>query len=533
MTNEYTFRSIQEFRQCTEAGGYAYFDTLTYNDFCLPIKYGIPYFRRSDVTNCLKKLRQHLTKLGYDIKDKLTYFVSSEYGGKTHRPHYHIIFYNSCQELEVFTLRKYLEQSWTQVLLDDEGNKYFGSKNSMPKVPESIVNYFLSLNHRSNLNPWLYDLKHFAPPLGTPVTVPLGFLDDQDKIYRRIVNDTEGVIQYVAKYCFKDDGFRNFIKEKQDQCRKDYEFFLSGHCGGDRPLDPEEQQFWLEAVERWNWFIEQGHQIDPFHQSSLHFGEYFLESLSYEDEKTILNDGLLTFKNGKRALPQRIQLPKYYERKLYYKLVRDEQEYQDYQVWKSTPKDVREPVPPKVHYNWILNERGILRALDLLDKSVREIETRLTNVLNNAPLYDEKEGIDIKNIILHLLDGRTLRELAEYLFVFKNRLTQSALSTKTVKEFYEDSLRCNNVFVNPLRGNYDVGLKVLYDRGSIFINQDYFDGRFRHFDDIFDYFCKLTANHNKQRQALADERQRLWLIRKSRCNLYNKLFKNDSFRKTP
>ncbi|WGL31432.1 replication initiator protein [Dipodfec virus UOA04_Rod_1040] len=74
----------------------AYFFTLTYNDDHLPLKVTddgviLPVVRKRDIQLFLKRLRKSLDY-------KIRYFVVSEYGPKTFRPHYHGIIYNIHRE---------------------------------------------------------------------------------------------------------------------------------------------------------------------------------------------------------------------------------------------------------------------------------------------------------------------------------------------------------------------------------------------------------------------------------------------------
>lgn len=61
----------------------SYFVTLTYDENSIPVS-GVV---KSDVQAFMKRLR-HTTK------QKISYFLVSEYGDKTHRPHYHMIIFN-------------------------------------------------------------------------------------------------------------------------------------------------------------------------------------------------------------------------------------------------------------------------------------------------------------------------------------------------------------------------------------------------------------------------------------------------------
>lgn len=104
----------------------AYFVTLTYNDNTLPIeictdKHGkdnicaVP--NKKDVQNFFKRLRFHFEKY-YKEKDKsLSYFLVSEYGPTTFRPHYHAILFNlpklsSVDEVQDFKITEEIYEKW-------------------------------------------------------------------------------------------------------------------------------------------------------------------------------------------------------------------------------------------------------------------------------------------------------------------------------------------------------------------------------------------------------------------------------------
>lgn len=153
-SSEYTLRSYFEYLDCQSKGGYVYFDTLTYSPKYLPVDYKISHFRRADITLCLKELRVYLTRAGFDVKDNLKYFITSEYGGKKHRPHYHVLFYINIPNLDVTTFWNYLNKAWK-----------------------------------------------------------FGFLDRRATAYKRVVNST-AAINYVAKYVQKDQEWQNVVDAK-------------------------------------------------------------------------------------------------------------------------------------------------------------------------------------------------------------------------------------------------------------------------------------------------------------------------------
>nr|QJB19835.1 MAG: replication initiator protein [Microvirus sp.] len=79
--NQWSFRLAQQLKNSKSA----YFVTLTYSDECKPLD---GCLNKREIQLFLKRLRKdwHI--------DGLKYYLVGEYGPKTHRPHYHVIFFN-------------------------------------------------------------------------------------------------------------------------------------------------------------------------------------------------------------------------------------------------------------------------------------------------------------------------------------------------------------------------------------------------------------------------------------------------------
>ena len=93
--DDWSFRLNEELKQSTSAN----FVTLTYEDEKCPYK----SFRKEDIQLFIKRLRKSLEFT------KIKYFISSEYGFRTHRPHYHMIIFNIPLDLDV---KKVLVDKW-------------------------------------------------------------------------------------------------------------------------------------------------------------------------------------------------------------------------------------------------------------------------------------------------------------------------------------------------------------------------------------------------------------------------------------
>ena len=88
-------RLYYEYKECLALGGYCINLTLTYAPKFLPhvnvdgVDY--PCFNSKDIQNYVKRVRKHFTDKNVPVH--FTYFCAMELGGKTHRPHYHMLFF--------------------------------------------------------------------------------------------------------------------------------------------------------------------------------------------------------------------------------------------------------------------------------------------------------------------------------------------------------------------------------------------------------------------------------------------------------
>lgn len=84
----------------------AFFITLTYDDSCLNFVDGIPVVSRRDCQTFFKRLRKRIEP------EKIRYFLCSEYGPHTFRPHYHLIIFNLPNNLINNELQQFLSKVW-------------------------------------------------------------------------------------------------------------------------------------------------------------------------------------------------------------------------------------------------------------------------------------------------------------------------------------------------------------------------------------------------------------------------------------
>ena len=130
--NEWTTRLKAEIEEYHTNMGYNVgFLTMTYQDKCLPhipksyFKEGeyekIPCFSYKDIKNFTDRIRGHLWRQ-YNMKDGFRYFITSEYGEKTHRPHYHgIILFNN--KIDHKTMWEICQDAWSGTTHQIKNNK--------------------------------------------------------------------------------------------------------------------------------------------------------------------------------------------------------------------------------------------------------------------------------------------------------------------------------------------------------------------------------------------------------------------------
>lgn len=107
-----TFAEYQDLEPFINQGkALVYFDTLTYSNKYLPKWHGIKVFNHRHIQLFLKRLRKNLSSAGYDVNDSLRYFICSEYGDKTQRPHYHVLFFLRFF-IDVEDFWRFVRKSW-------------------------------------------------------------------------------------------------------------------------------------------------------------------------------------------------------------------------------------------------------------------------------------------------------------------------------------------------------------------------------------------------------------------------------------
>lgn len=144
--NQWTYRLTKE----QSGSDYSFFLTLTYDNDNIPIRIvdEKPYFvfNKKHVQDYLKRVRFIINKMNPDIK--LRYYCVSEYGAKTHRPHYHMqLFVQNDTSLKYMkTITNVLEKEWTlgffQRQNTNQANIHYVTKyciKGLEQLPEDCI----------------------------------------------------------------------------------------------------------------------------------------------------------------------------------------------------------------------------------------------------------------------------------------------------------------------------------------------------------------------------------------------------------
>lgn len=124
--NSYFVRNFYQWMLTKQNKGYSAFLTLTYSPEYLPTTkyYKIPVFNKPDVQKYIKRVRKRVSlivakALKCKVQDaqkvvagNLSYFVVSENGEHTHRPHYHIIWYMHKPLISYFQFAHIIKDAW-------------------------------------------------------------------------------------------------------------------------------------------------------------------------------------------------------------------------------------------------------------------------------------------------------------------------------------------------------------------------------------------------------------------------------------
>lgn len=375
---DYHLRSSAEYKSTLKKNGFAYWDTLTYDNDHLPVivpvtKYvfnndtlqWLPTFHyevkrgehrmkddgttmrtfcRDDFRLFIKNLRQLLKRRGFESKGNLRYFFTSEYGDPlqhTFRPHYHPVFFVTIPYMTPLRFQFFVRRAWP--------------------------------HGRCDLDTPLYPIKD--PKTG--------------KMRGRVLTDIS-VTNYVSKYVNKPFKYTKLLEKFRD----------------DNNLTKEEYNI-----------------IRPYHRESKGFGLSLADNFYNPDTDEFYNNHDLMLTKGKvhffdfgehRTYP----MPAYLKRKLFYDCV-------------TFADGTR---------HWQLNELGYLYKRNTETSALLKQTQRLEDACKNISQLNiwqyhqileisKEKGYkfafirdDHSSLIRDLLDNRSMLDLAIYVRYYRGRV---------------------------------------------------------------------------------------------------------------
>ncbi|QCS36063.1 replication initiator protein [Capybara microvirus Cap1_SP_109] len=405
---DYCIRAFWQYQETLIKGGYCYFDTLTYDSSHLPKFDGISCFDKTHIQKFIRDLRRQLDYHFYEskgrsgsIKENFKYFLTSEYGGKRHRPHYHVLFFVTDPSISVSQLKYYINKCWI-----------YGITDSV-----STTN---------------------------------------DRVVRGI-----SAISYVTKYVTKDQEFSLLIEK-----RLKYYSILYGSDS-------------LEYLEK----VKDYKRFRPFFNSSTNFGSSALKMV----DQDLLLDGRIWISDSKTS-KKFVSLPLYYRRKLFYDVIKTE--------------DGR--------IKWVMNDRGFDYKLKRLDTNISLLEDRYNTYYLNLDNYCSEDYFPkdyVSRLILSYLDGRTFKDFATYLYVYRGKMFSGGVLPDFHK-FYSMSLRGSTIFSKLYSSNLSIRSRMRSRLDKISIRETSFSS-FRNFDKLYNLFNVLLRESHTSNQYTFDYKEDL------------------------
>lgn len=399
--DEWFLRSYFHALKFIKEGGYFYFDTLTYKpgnlphvgDYLRDVVFekldkidNLSCFSRMDIRLFLVRLRRYLSYAGYDVKDKLDYFIVGEYGSDqnyisdkgfvrrgTSAPHYHILlFVDKDLKLEPEVLSEFVDKSW-QLGRTDGWMYEHVAKDGKP------YNFFDHVYGKA----YTHDLP-------------------EDQLIRKVTS-------YVTGYVNKSSSYKHRVTNIL--------YNLYNEIYGSSWSDSLELQKEYRTVVR---------NILEFHVQSHGFGDYYFQrnDFDYED---LLKRGCVTVPDSK-LIKRDIVLPLYYERKIFYSCVTQEDGTRQWQ-------------PTEASFDWL--KAKFFRNVDKVEKRYRDF-------------YFCQNDI-VKNYLAELLGNRSVRDFAIYLLAYRGRI----ISDKAFHRKLPDELM-DVILWNQLCNNKDNFARDLY-----------------------------------------------------------------------
>lgn len=182
---EWYVRNLVEYLD-VDSNPMSLFVTLTYDDSDLPrLDDGSPCFSKRDCQKFLDRFRKRLLR---QYHTKLRYFLVSEYGDTTLRPHYHALFYLS-KKLEIMEIQELLDTAWIHSPMQIVW--YQLEPGSISYVCNYVLSYIFS-SRANRMRPFLLASRN--PAIGA------SFLDDPVKVADAFKGDYLGFQVHDFRY---------------------------------------------------------------------------------------------------------------------------------------------------------------------------------------------------------------------------------------------------------------------------------------------------------------------------------------------
>lgn len=206
---EWTFRLNQELLVSSSS----FFITLTYDDEHIPVtEDGLPTFSKRDIQLFIKRLRKNTNR-------KISYYIVSEYGEKTYRPHYHGFIFNLNAN----------QQEATDLILKSWKNGHVKIGTTQSASIAYVTKYIINRNNIKGLS------KPFAliskrPAIGSSYLELYGesHLIDKEKFFVRQNGFKQAIPRYYRDKLFTKEEKQAYREKLLDKLKSPLESYK--HC---------------------------------------------------------------------------------------------------------------------------------------------------------------------------------------------------------------------------------------------------------------------------------------------------------------
>lgn len=574
--NEWYFRSFYEAQECYNQGGYVYFSTLTYSDKTVPhlsdffdfekiargkgeLKYLRAHdymcFNREDLKLFFKRLRRKLDYNGFKSKDCFKYFLTSEYGTSdkgTHRPHYHCLFFVKDPSLNPMLFSQYINQCWQKGITDGidfkpmsyvmnhvYGPKYSTDFEHMQSACRYVSKYItkdstfsrLARNRVDRLMKKVFGLDWRQKMLsGDDISV---FWTE----YRKDVPTDDDYIE-VEENVYDDVSFDDYQKGVEPKVIKTIVKRIPIELPWDEEVVRREVLYTAKDLKKTFDFCVK--KIDQFHLQSDGFGESFLkyntvdEIMQYGQIKMMTKDGI-----------KFLNLPRYYQMKLFYDLKRDFNNHLYYQLnddgirykiarqdsaiksiadklemwrldmrWANYYCDIEDPIKRFHWYDRIIDEFDRLNGDRPMSQFVEYLMCYKGRIKSYAQVERESRGEfyvdDLQSFRKSMFTVAT--EDKDVIYNYSTPTDEDVLGTKFIsKKYYGDA-----ELFKKYEGSFPTFDQLLNLEGidmqwfnHTFVITDKCDSKFRDYDRMYDLWCTAQKYKNKYMQLSFDQKEEL------------------------